>query len=96
MEKVASLLFYVAAAGMVASYVVATIAAARAPEGAAAGDRALRIVAALVWPFTGRSRERMAPGQAALLNKAIVAFMACLLIAAATWTAAANLHRIAR
>jgi hypothetical protein len=96
MEKGATLLFYVAAAGMVASYVVATFAAARAPEGAAAGDRALRIVSALVWPLTGRRREGMPADQAALLNKAIVAFMACLLIAAAAWTASANLHRIAR
>jgi len=96
MEKMASLLFYVAAVGMVASYVVATIAAAQAPEGATAGHRALRIVGALIWPFTGRQRAHMTPGQAALLNKAIVAFMACLLIAAAAWTASANLHRIAR
>ena len=95
METLATLLFYIAVVGVVASYVAATFAAAQAPEGAAAGERALRIFGALVWPFTGRRRERMSPGQAALLNKSIVAFMACLLAAAATWTAAANLHRIA-
>jgi hypothetical protein len=96
MEKMATLLFYVAIAGMVASYVVATVAAARAPEGATAGGRALRIVGAVIWPFTGRQRANMTPGQAALLNKAIVAFMAFVLLAAAAWTASANLHRIAR
>ena len=96
MEKVAFLLSYAAAIGVVASYLVATFAAARAPEGAAVGDRALRIVSALIWPLTGRRREGMPPDQAALLNKAVVAFMACLLVAAASWTAAANLHRIAR
>jgi hypothetical protein len=96
MEKIAFLLSYVAAVGMVASYLVATFAAARAPEGAAAGDRVLRIVSALIWPLTGRRREGMPPDQAALLNKAVVAFMVCLLVAAASWTAAANLHRIAR
>jgi hypothetical protein len=96
MEKGASVLFYAAAIGMVASYVVAAIAAARAPDGASVGGRVLRIAGAVIWPFTGRQRRHMAPGQAALLNKAIVAFMACLLLAAAAWTASANLHRIAR
>ena len=33
---------------------------------------------------------------AARVNKALVAFMACLMIAAAAWSAAANLHRFAR
>jgi hypothetical protein len=37
-----------------------------------------------------------AGGEAARLNKALVAFMACLMIAAAAWSAAANLHRFAR
>ena len=95
MATVATFLFYLAAVGVVASYAVATVAAARAPEGAGTGERALRIAGALVWPFTGRRREHMAPGQAALLNKATVSLLACALMAAATWSAAANLHRFA-
>jgi hypothetical protein len=48
----------------------------------------------VAWPFAlawFRTAE-----QSARINKALVAFMACLMIAAAAWSAAANLHRLAR
>jgi hypothetical protein len=87
----AAFITWLALAGALASFVAGAVLSARI----AAGGR-LRWLAILVWPLAMTRFKGAAGEQAARLNKALVAFMACLMIAAAAWSAAANLHRFAR
>jgi hypothetical protein len=53
-------------------------------------------LAVVAWPFmTGRIKGAAA-AQATLVNKALVAFLACLLVAAAATAVATNLARVTR
>ena len=63
---------------------------------AAIDDTRLRWLAVVAWPFATSRIQGAAAEHAARVNKALVAFIACLMIAAAAWSAAANLHRFAR
>jgi hypothetical protein len=59
-------------------------------------DSAMKWLAIVIWPFaTGRLRGAAAES-AANVNKALVAFMACILIGVAAFSASANLHRFAK
>jgi hypothetical protein len=88
---VATFISWVALAGALASFVAGAALSARSADGGPA-----RWLAILVWPLALARFTRGAGTQAARLNKALVAFIACLMIAAAAWSAAANLHRFAR
>jgi hypothetical protein len=90
---VAAFITWLALAGALASFLAGAVLAARARAPAGGPWRWLAI---LVWPLAMRRFKGAAGEQAARLNKALVAFMACLMIAAAAWSAAANLHRFAR
>jgi hypothetical protein len=80
-----TILFYLAAAGAIASFVAGALVSARA--GAS-------LPAIVAWPFaTSRLKGTDA---AAALNKALVALIACLLIAFAAFSASTNLHRFAK
>ena len=86
MAAVSTILVYLAVIGAVASFVAGAVFASRAGAGALA----------LVWPLV-IGRIRRAGGEpAALVNKALVAFIACLLVGAAAFSAATNLHRFAK
>ena len=86
MAAICIVLAYLALAGAVASFIAGAILSARA----GAGWRAI------AWPFA-LGRIRAAGGEpAAQVNKALVAFIACLLVAGAAFSAAANLHRFAK
>jgi hypothetical protein len=86
MAAVSTILVYLAVIGAVVSFVAGAIFAARAGAGALS----------VVWPLA-MGRIRRAGGEpAALVNKALVAFIACLLVGAAAFSAAANLHRFAK
>jgi uncharacterized membrane protein YiaA len=87
----AAFITWLALAGALVSFVVGAVFAARMT----AGGRG-RWLAVLVWPLATTRFKDAAREQAAPLNKALVAFIACLMIAAAAWSAAANLHRFAR
>jgi hypothetical protein len=87
----ATFITWVALAGALASFVAGAVLSARSSGGSLA-----RWLAVLVWPLSITRFTRAAGAQAACLNKALVAFIACLMIAAASWSAAANLHRFAR
>jgi hypothetical protein len=89
----AAFITWLALAGALASFVAGAVLSAR--TSATAGGP-LRWLAILVWPLAMTRFKSAAGGEAARLNKALVAFMACLMIAAAAWSAAANLHRFAR
>ena len=56
-------------------------------------DRVARVVA---WPFAIRAFRRAGAADAANVNKALVAFIACILVGVAAFSASANLHRFAK
>jgi len=86
MQTISTILVYLAAIGAAASFVAGAIYAARAGAG----------MLAIVWPFA-IGRIRRAGGEpAAQVNKALVAFIACLLVGAAAFSASTNLHRFAK
>jgi hypothetical protein len=86
MAAVSTMLVYLAAAGAIASFIAGAVFAARAGAG----------WLAIVWPFA-IGRIRRAGGEpAGQVNKALVAFIACLLVGAAAFSASANLHRFAK
>jgi len=87
MEVVSTVLVYLAAAGAVASFLAGAVLCAQS------GATWLGVI---VWPFaTGRIRA--AGGEpAARVNKALVAFVACLLVGFAAFSASVNLHRFVR
>ena len=83
---ISTILVYLALAGAVASFVAGAIYSARAGAG----------WLAIAWPFA-LPRIRAAGGEpAAQVNKALVAFIACVLIGVAAYSASANLHRFAK
>ena len=86
MAAVSTILVYLAAAGAIASFVAGAVFAARAGAGARA----------IVWPLA-IGRIRRAGGEpASQVNKALVAFIACMLVGLAAFSASTNLHRFAR
>ncbi len=83
---ISTILVYLALAGAVASFVAGAIYSARAGAG----------WLAIAWPFA-LPRIRAAGGEpAAQVNKALVAFIACVLVGVAAYSASANLHRFAK
>jgi len=85
--QLSTILAYLAFAGAVASWIVGAVVCARA------GANPLAVIA---WPFAV-GRIRAAGGEpAAQINKALVAFIACMLVGIAAFSASANLHRFAK
>jgi hypothetical protein len=86
MAAISTVLVYLALAGAIASFIAGAIYSARAGAG----------WLAIAWPFAvGRIRAKGGE-PAAQVNKALVAFIACLLVGAAAFSASANLHRFAK
>jgi hypothetical protein len=86
MAAVSTILVYLAAIGAIASFIAGAVYSARAGVGALS----------IVWPFA-IGRIRRAGGEpAAQVNKALVAFIACMLVGLAAFSASANLHRFAK
>jgi hypothetical protein len=94
MATFAALVTWIALAGAVASWIAGAVFYARTL--AAIDDSRGRWLAVVAWPFATSRLKGAAAEHAARVNKALVAFIACLMIAAAAWSAAANLHRFAR
>jgi hypothetical protein len=94
MATFATLITVLALMGAVASWIVGAVFFARTL--AAIDDSGTRWLAVVAWPFATARIKGAAAEHAARVNKALVAFIACLMIAAAAWSAATNLHRLAR
>ena len=86
MQAVSTILVYLALIGAAASFIAGAIYSARAGVGALA----------IVWPFAIGRIRRAGGAPAAQVNKALVAFIACLLVSAAAFSASTNLHRFAK
>jgi hypothetical protein len=83
---IATILVYLAFAGALASWIAGAVFSARAGAG----------WLSVAWPFA-IGRIRRAGGEpAAQVNKALVAFVACMLVGLAAFSASANLHRFAK
>jgi len=86
MAAVSTSLVYLALIGAAVSFIAGAVYAARAGAGALS----------IVWPFA-IGRIRRAGGEpAAQVNKALVAFIACILVGVAAFSASTNLHRFAK
>ena len=92
MASAAALMTWIALAGALVSFALGAAWSAQATRGM--GIARWFMVAA--WPFALGRVKAAAHEQSERLNKALVAMIACLMIAAAAWSAAANLHRFAR
>ena len=87
MPSFATILAYAAFAGAIASWIAGAVYCARTGAG---------VLSIIAWPFA-LGRIRAAGGEpAAQLNKALVAFIACMLVGVAAFSASANLHRFAK
>ena len=93
MANAATVITWIALIGALASFVAGAVFATRALSGSGLG---LRVLAIIAWPLARARAKAAAADQGARLDKALVACIACLTIAAAAWSAAANLHRFAR
>ena len=80
--------------GALASWIAGAVFCARAL--AAQGDRALLLLTPFCWPLTLSRVRRSGEAAAAQVNKALVAFIACMLLGMAAFAASANLSRFAK
>jgi hypothetical protein len=90
-----AILAYLAFAGALASWAVGAVFYLRTLR-ALGDDSRTKWLAVVAWPFAVSRIKGAAAEPAAKVNKALVAFIACLMIAAAAFSASTNLHRFAK
>ena len=95
MQSVSTILVYLAFAGALASWVVGAVFYLRTLS-ALGDDTRTKWLAVVAWPFALARVKGAGPGPAAQVNKALVAFIACTMIAAAAFSVSTNLHRLAK
>jgi hypothetical protein len=95
MQGVSTILIYLAAAGAIASWVAGAVFSARTLA-AMPGNRGMMWLTPIAWPLALARIKGAGPGPAALVNKALVAFIACMLVGFAAFSASTNLHRFAK
>ncbi len=95
MQSVATVIAYLAFAGAIASWIAGVVFFVRTLS-AISGDRRLLWLAVVAWPFAVSRIRGAGAADAANVNKALVAFMACILVGVAAFAASANLHRFAK
>jgi hypothetical protein len=95
MQITSTILAYLAFAGAIASWIVGAVFYARTLR-ALGRDTTFGWLAVAAWPFAVSRIKGAAAEPAANVNKALVAFIACLLIGVAAFSASTNLHRFAK
>jgi hypothetical protein len=95
MQSVSTVLAYMAFAGAIASWIAGAVFFVRTLR-AISGDRRLMWLAIVAWPFAVSRIRGAGAAEAANVNKALVAFMACILVGFAAFAASTNLHRFAK
>jgi len=97
MRTIANVVLVLAIFGAAASWVVAVTSGLRTLRALHGDDaRSLRWLSIVAWPFAA-GRMRGAPAQhAATVNKAMVAFFACVMVALAATSVTTNLSRYSR
>jgi len=95
MELLFTVVAVLAFAGALASWIAGAVFYARTLRTVSV-DGSANWLAVAAWPLA-LSRIKGAGGEtAALVNKSLVAFFACLMIAFAAFSVSANLHRVAK
>jgi hypothetical protein len=92
--RFAFLLLYLALAGALASWILGAVYYLRTLREVAGADRRLTWLLVVAWPFALSRLSGTAAENAAKVNKALVAFFACLLVAMAMTAVATNLQRL--
>jgi hypothetical protein len=95
MQAVSTVLVYLAFAGAIVSWIAGAVLYARALA-AIGDDRAFKWLAIVAWPFAIGRIKGAAAEPASQVNKALVAFIACVLVGFAAFSASVNLQRFAR
>jgi hypothetical protein len=97
MQTLATLIVVLAVAGALASWIAAAVYSLRTLAAISGAERSrLRLLAVVAWPFAVK-RLRGAPAEhASRVNKALVAFFACLMVALAATSVMTNLSRYSR
>lgn len=96
MGPIATTVFSLAIAGALASWVVGAIYFARAIAAMNDPSGPSRWAAVVAWPFATKRMKGAAAENAAVVNKAIVAFLICLTLAVLTISLSTNYNRIAK
>jgi nitrate/nitrite transporter NarK len=94
MVAVAFALLYLAVAGAFVAWIAGAVFFVRTLAALGEEDRGTRWLAIVAWPFAVKRLKGRAADDAARVNKAIVAFIACIIVAAAAMSAATNLQRV--
>jgi hypothetical protein len=92
----ATVLAYLALIGAVASWIAGAWFYLRTLRSIPARDGRLKWLAIVAWPFAVKRLEGAAAEHASRVNKALVAFMACILVGVAAFSVSTNLHRFAK
>jgi len=95
MPSLSTILAYLGFAGALVSWIVGAAICARTLV-MQRGNRALALLSPIAWPFALSRVRRGGGAAAARLNKALVAFIACMLLGTAAFAASANLSRFAK
>jgi hypothetical protein len=95
MELLFTVLACLGFAGALASWIAGAVFYARALRTLGTGGSA-QWLAIAAWPLALSRIKGATAVPAALVNKSLVAFFACLMIAFAAFSVSANLHRVAR
>jgi hypothetical protein len=98
MAQAAYIVAGLAVAGAIACWIVGAVFYVRTLQeiSQTPGQRDLILRAIVAWPFTvGRLRGEAA-AHASTVNKALVAFLACVIVAVSVFSVAVNLARVSR
>jgi hypothetical protein len=95
MPSFATILAYLAFAGAIASWIAGAAFCARTLA-AMPGNRGMVLLAPIAWPLAISRVKSAGEEPASRVNKALVAFIACMLVGVAAFSASANLHRFAK
>jgi hypothetical protein len=98
MAQVAYIVAGLAIAGAVAAWIVGAVSYARTLQAIARTPqtRGMMLRALVAWPFTISRLQGDAAAHASIVNKALVAFIACLIVAISAISVATNLARVSR
>jgi hypothetical protein len=94
--SIAYVVMVLAIAGAVVSWIVGAIYFVRTLAALGREDRGTRWLAIVAWPFAISRLKGDAADYAIIVNKALVAFIACIMAVVAATAVATNLARLAK
>ena len=96
MSQFAAIVAYLALAGAVASWIAGAWFYAATVRDLSDRPGGANWLAVAAWPFALGRLKGAAPPRTAQVNKALIAFLACLTVAVAATSVATNLARVSR